>query len=134
MDLPTQEMGPTLSHEEFVTSKEISPDGKVVATTSAGMVDGIHQPVLTLWDADSGEILRQIAIPTYSSTIAFSPNGDLLAVGTEEGLIFYTAPQGEKLFKIDTSEQINCIAFSPDGVKLVTCGSDSTISFFEVME
>jgi len=85
MDIATQEMGPTLSHEDFVTSRQISPDGKVVATTAAGMVGGEYQPVLTLWDANSGEVLRQNAIPTYFSSIAFSPDSSLLAAGTEGG-------------------------------------------------
>lgn len=134
MDIPTQEMGPNLSHEEWVTSKEVTPDGRIVATTSAGMVGGTSQPILTMWDADTGEILRQSVIPTYNSSIAFSPDTGLLAVGTEEAVLFFTVPHGDEVFRFDSTEQVNCIAFSPDGTKLITCGDKGTIHIYEVNE
>ena len=134
MDIATQKMGPTLSHEDFVTSRQISPDGKVIATTAAGMVGDDFLPVLTMWDADSGEILRQNAIPSYYSSIAFSPDSGLLAAGTEGGVLFFTVPHGDEVFRFDSTEVINSIAFSPDGIKLITCGNEGTINIYEVNE
>ena len=134
MDIATQEMGPTLSHEDFVTSRQISPDGKVVATTAAGIVGGKYQPLLTLWDADSGEVLRQNAIPTYFSSIAFSPNSSLLVAGTEEGVLFYTVPHGDEVYRFDSAEEVNSLAFSPDGTQLIACGKEGTINIYEVNE
>ncbi len=134
MDIATQEMGPTLSHEDFVTSRQISPDGKVVATTATGMVGGKYQTLLTLWDADSGEILRQNAIPTYYSSIAFSPDSSLLAAGTEEGVLFFTVPHGDEVFRFDSAEVANSLAFSPDGTQLIACGKEGTINIYEVNE
>lgn len=134
MDIPTQEMGPTLSHEEFVTSRVISPDGKVIATAAAGMVGGRHQPVLTMWDAGSGEILRQNAIPTYFSSLAFSPVSSLLAAGTEDGVLFFTVPHGDEIYRFDSTEEVISIAFSPDGTKLITCGNEGAINIYEVNE
>lgn len=134
MDIATQEMGPTLSHEDFVTSRQISPDGKVVATTAAAMVGGEYQPVLTLWNADSGEILRQNAIPTYFSSIAFSPDSGLLAAGTEDAVLFFTVPHGDEVFRFDSAEVVNSLAFSPDGTQLIACGDAGTITIYEVGE
>ena len=134
MNIATQEMGPTLSHEDFVTSRQISPDGKVVATTAAGMVGDDYLPVLTHWDADSGEILRQNAIPSYYSSIAFSPDSELLAAGTEDAVLFFTIPHGDEVFRFDSAEVVNSLAFSPDGVKLITCGDMGTINIYEVNE
>jgi WD40 repeat protein len=134
MDIATQKMGPTLSHEDFVTARQISPNGKVVATTAAGTVGDEFQPVLTLWDADSGEILRQNAIPSYFSSIAFSPDNGLLAAGTEDGVLFFSVPHGDEVFSFDSAEVVNSIAFSPDGVKLITCGNEGTINIYEVDE
>ena len=134
MNIATQEMGPTLSHEDFVTSRQISPDGKVVATTAAGMVGDDYLPILTLWDADSGEILRQNAIPSYYSSIAFSPDSKLLAAGTEDAVLFFTIPHGDEVFRFDSAEVVNSLAFSPDGVKLITCGNKGTINIYEVNE
>ena len=134
MDIATQKMGPTLSHEDFVTARQISPDGKVVATTAAGMVGGEYQPLLTLWDADSGEVLRQNALPTYFSSIAFSPDSSLLAASTEEGVLFFTVPHGDEVFRFDSAEVSNSLAFSPDGTQLIACGKEGTINIYEVNE
>jgi len=134
MDITTQEMGPTLSHEDFVTSRQISPDGKVIGTTATAMIGDDIQPVLTLWDANSGEILRQNANPNYFSSIAFSPDSSLLAAGTETGVLLITVPHGDEIFSFDSTEVINSIAFSPDGVKLITCGNEGTINIYAVSE
>ena len=134
MDIATQEMGPTLSHEDFVTTRQISPDGKVIGTTAAAMIGGEFQPVLTLWDTDSGEILRQNANPSYFSSIAFSPDSSLLAAGTETGVLLITVPHGDEVFNFDSTEMITSIAFSPDGVKLITCGNEGTINIYTVNE
>ena len=134
MDIDTQEMGVTLSHEDFVTTRQISPDGKVIGTTATAMIGDDIQPVLTLWDASSGEILRQNANPVYFSSIAFSPDSSLLAAGTETGVLLIAVPHGDEIFSIDSTEVINSITFSPDGTKLVTCGSEGTINIYTVNE
>jgi len=134
MDIATQEMGPTLSHEDFVTANQVSPDGKVIGTTATAMIGDDIQPVLTLWDASSGEILRQNANPSYFSSIAFSPDSSLLAAGTETGVLLFTVPHGDEVFSFDSTEMINSIAFSPDGAKLITCGNEGTINIYAVNE
>lgn len=132
MDIATQEMGPTLSHEDFVTANQVSPDGEVIGTTATAMIGDDIQPVLTLWDANSGEILRQNANPSYFSSIAFSPDSNLLATGTEMGVLLFTVPHGDEVFSFDSTEVITSIAFSPDGVKLITCGNEGTINIYAV--
>ena len=98
------------------------------------MVGDEYLPVLTQWDADSGEILRQNAIPSYYSSIAFSPDSNLLAAGTEDGVLFFTVPHGDEVFRLDSAEVVNSLAFSSDGVKLITCGNEGTITIYEVNE
>lgn len=134
MDIATQEMGPALSHEDFVTTNQVSPDGKVIGTTATAMIGDDIQPVLTLWDASSGEILRQNANPSYFSSIAFSPDSSLLAAGTETGVLLFTVPHGDEIFSFDSAEVITSIAFSPDGTKLITCGNEGTINIYTVNE
>jgi WD40 repeat protein len=58
----------------------------------------------------------------------------LLAAGTEEGVLFFTVPHGDEVFRFDSAEVVNSIAFSPDGVKLITCGDAGTINIYEVNE
>lgn len=134
MDIASQKMGPTLSHEDFVVSESITPDGKVIATTAAGTVGGEYQPLLTLWDAHSGEILRQIAMPEYYSSIAFSPDSGLLAAGTQETVLFFSVPHGDEVYRFDNGEAVVSTAFSPDGTKFITCGDAGTISIYMVGE
>ena len=134
MQVASQEMGPILSHEDFVTDHTLSPNGKVVATTAAATIGGKFLPALTLWDADSGEILRQIAKEAYYSSIAFSADSSLIAVGSEDTVVFFSVPHGDEVYQFDNGEAIVNLAFSPDGSKLITCGNSGTITLYMVEE
>ena len=90
MRIASQKMGPVLSHEDFVSGALVSPAGKVIATIAAGTVDGEFQPLLTLWNADNGSMLAQAVSPAYFSAIAFSPDSQLIAVGSEQEIIILT--------------------------------------------
>ena len=132
MDIATGEPGPLLSHEDFVTAQAVSSDGAVVATTATATIGGEISPVLTLWDADSGEILRQIAEPGYYSSIDFSPDGSLIAAGFDVGLAVFSVPGGDELFRAESGEVINSIAFSPDGTKLAASSTSGTLTIYTV--
>ncbi len=106
----------------------------MIATTAAGMVGGEYQPVLTMWDAKSGEILRQNAIPTYFSSISFSPDSKLIATGTEEGITIYTVPHGDEIAHFGSDEIITSIAFSPDGTKLAAGGDAGTVTIYSITD
>ncbi|EUC54750.1 WD40-repeat protein (notchless protein), related protein, partial [Rhizoctonia solani AG-3 Rhs1AP] len=63
-------------------------------------------------------------------SIAFSPNGQLFASGSVDGvLMIWDASTGDKLFDSLTghSECVNSIAFSPDGTQVASGSSDETI-------
>ena len=130
MDIATEELGPVLSHEDFVTYQAVSPDGKVVATTAAGMVDDLYQPLLTLWNAASGNAMAKVAMPTYYTAISFSPDSKLIAAGTEEGIILLTSPYGEEVGRYQTAEAITDIEFSPDGSRLATSSNMGLLQIY----
>ncbi|EUC54986.1 WD40-repeat protein (notchless protein), related protein, partial [Rhizoctonia solani AG-3 Rhs1AP] len=76
--------------------------------------------------------------PSYSLTghnhevrsIAFSPNGQLLASGSADGsLMIWDAGTGEGLFDALTGHfgSVSSIAFSPDGTQVASGSSDETI-------
>ncbi len=71
-------------HQGKVSSVAISPDGTLIAST--GFTDG----TVRLWDWKSGACLHVIKHEGYPSTIsvAFSPDGARLVVGTTKGTIF----------------------------------------------
>jgi len=133
MDITTKKMGPILPHGDLVSGK-ITTDGKVIGTISADMVEGEYQPVLTLWDADSGEILHQNVVLGSYNIIAFSPDSSLLAAGIVEGVLFFTVPDGDEVLLLGSMEAVADLAFSPDGTKLLTCGAGGTLTIYEVNE
>jgi WD40 repeat protein len=128
MHIGSGELGPTLSHEDFVVAVAITPDSSVIATAAAGTLDGEFQPLVTLWDTYSGEVIWQNGNPAYFSSLDFSPDGSLLAAGTEGEVIFYQTDNGEELASLLTgSEVVNDLGFSPDGGALLTCETDGRL-------
>jgi WD40 repeat protein len=132
MHIGSGELGPTLSHEDFVVAVAISPDGSVIATAAAGTLDGEFQPLVTLWDTFTGEVLWQNGNPAYFSSLDFSPDGSLLAAGTEGEVIFYQTDYGQELFRLSTgTEVVNDLGFSPDSAALLTCETDGSLTLWK---
>ena len=72
-------------------------------------------------------------LPGGSSTIAFHPNGTLLASGTVDNLVAIWDLDKKEMLKDLTGhdELINALIFSPDGKLLVSGSNDLTIRFWE---
>jgi len=77
-----------------VESIGFSPDGTRIA---AGLY---RSPHVCLWDAQTGELVGNVG-GSYTSSIevhvAFSPDGILLATGSEKGVRLYDASSGQVL-------------------------------------
>jgi RNA polymerase sigma factor (sigma-70 family) len=70
----------------MIYSVAFSPDGRRIATGSS-LVEGdaIAGGEVTLWDADSLQALKAIAVPEqYVKAVAFSPDGRMLAAGCSQ--------------------------------------------------
>jgi WD40 repeat protein len=102
----------------------------VIATTAAGTIEDEFLPLLTLWNADNGNVLAQIALPTYYTAITFSPDSKLIAAGSEDGITIYTSPYGEEVGRYTTSEAIADIDFTPDGTQLAAVSEFGLLQFF----
>jgi WD40 repeat protein len=106
---------------------DISPDGKVGAIRSGNSVQ--------LWDTQAvkalGEPLRHLS---WVRTVAFSPDGKLLATGSLDGVIRLWDVEGRKLFgtPLKSTNTVLGVAFSPDG-KLLADGTGGWLAHvFEV--
>lgn len=121
-----------------VRSVALSPDGLVVAL--AGVSGG--QPAATRvnyaapdapgcwlwglrsgnrWNLDRGE-LHQVSTAGYANAVAFSPDGDRLAMGSRGfGCRLWDAGSDAALVVI-TQDPVSAVAFSPDGGLLATAG------------
>ena len=85
-----------------------SPDGKLILLiTSTG---------LFFYDASSLTLLHSIELAVDTGGIAFTPDSQILAVGTRVQTLFYRVADGALVKTLDT-EATN-LAFSPDGQKL----------------
>ena len=88
----------------------ISPDGRWAATASW------HNPLVKLWDARSGDLLRTLEMPNRT-TVVFSPDGRWLATSTTEYQLWEVGswqPKGPPV-PGNAIAQWNLTAFSPDG-------------------
>ncbi|MDH6133400.1 WD40 repeat protein [Kitasatospora sp. MAA4] len=105
-----------------------SPDGRRVAFDSAD--DGGSAVRVRSLGADGIDEIR-IPYPTANiASIAFSPNGRSLAVGTDDGsLQLWDPASGKSEGPVMSGHRgrIEDIAFSPDSTRLATAGQDKTI-------
>jgi RNA polymerase sigma factor (sigma-70 family) len=97
-------------------------------TLAAGGNDGSNKGYVILWDLSRPGSYRQLNVPDLCRSLAFSPNGKLLAIGEDRAL---------DLWELATMKQCCCIpkgeagvsqtAFSPDGRLLATSGYDNHV-------
>ena len=96
-----------------------SPNGKWLATTGGGC---------RLWAVDSWEPALQINDGTAFSPFAFSTDSNLLAVGTQSGVVLLLDPDsGREYARLEDPNQdrANTLTFSRDGTQLVATTNDS---------
>lgn len=133
-DIASKAMGPTFSHEDFVTAFSLSADGKVLASASAKTVNGDIQPVVELWDAASGSETNVLILPQAATSVSFSPDGSLLAVATGNDVQVWDVASATLLTTLSGhSGLVGLVAFSPDGKSLVSCGQDNQLILWQVI-
>lgn len=107
---------------------EFSPDGRLLAFGGMlGFLGAKGNYPLVVWDVDTGMTRQRIkGIDGEITSIAFSPNGKKVAVGTsssvgEKGTIsLCDVASGEKLVTFSSTGPMNNLAFSPDGKLLAS--------------
>ncbi len=104
----------------------ISPDGQTVATL-AGKDDLTKIGTAQLWSL-SGESLHSLDI-NDAARIAYSPDGQILATGSNNGVVrLWRVPDGSLLATLPSQfANITGLAFSPDGIALAACSTAGVI-------
>jgi RNA polymerase sigma factor (sigma-70 family) len=114
---------------------EFSPDGKTIAVTSnmqerPQLVKGAIQ----LWDSGTGKRIAEWAGDSSINTLAFSPNGKLLALASaakDAAVRLWDIQTQKELRRMEGSEGYGRLAFSPDGKLLAATGTANTATVWD---
>ena len=108
--------------------------GKRLALLVVG--DNYETVNLHIWEADTGELISQSALPIPAEFFRFdlSPNWQTLAVGRENGIPeLWDVATGEQLLTFPGhNEAVRGIAFNTDGSRMVTTSADGLIQVWNV--
>ena len=144
-DVETRQQLDTL-HDNRLFDVAFSPDGKILAGTDISVVDRTRTGVVKFYDVETGRLINTLTATQRTkwdesskrvSSIAFSPDGRLLASGSaDDGTIKLwdiETGQNTAIFtaKPEDGSSMLCVVFSPDGTKLAV-GSAEGIKLLEV--
>ncbi len=112
-----------------ILSIAISPDSQLLVT-------GVEHEIC-IWEIASGKLLFNHRGHTdWVVTLAFSPNGNILASGSHDGTVrLWNACTGQCLKTLrGHSDRVLTLSFSPDGATLASGSSDRTIKLWQVSD
>jgi parallel beta-helix repeat protein len=129
----------TLSgHTSWVNSVAFSPDGRLLASGSCGQRDSggvCIQGEIKLWDVASGSLVRTLTGPDSVLSVAFSPDGRLLASGSYKEIKLWDVASGREVRTLSGhTSWVNSVAFSPDGRLLASGSDDETIKLWDISD
>ena len=138
-DLKTGKVLQVLGKKQYpLTSDYIafSPDGKILAQPN-------WNGTIKLWDVATGELALQFGgvdrsgivkreILVLMPSVAFSPDGGVLASSVNGKIKLWEASSGKELHTLTTGGTLGMVAFSPDGKYLASPDRDDTVHLWEV--
>jgi WD40 repeat protein len=116
---------PTLleGYQLRVRDLDISPDDSTLTIALMG------SPVFWLMNVMDGSLLQTFKGHTFRvNSVVFSPDGNLIASGSRDGLIGLWTLDGSLLNHLGGhTDAVNSVAFSPDGGSLASASDDGTV-------
>ncbi len=104
-----------------------SVDGSLLAS-------GSPSGEVTVFQHQGSQIIKLTSFTKgQAASLAFHPNGDLLAVGTAKTVYLMDIATGKEVARISHRSSVNSVSFSADGSYLVTASSQA-LQFWEMAE
>jgi WD40 repeat protein len=114
-----------------VHTAALSPDGKLLAT---GSTDAMTK----VWDVATGQLLHASSHEGWVRSVAFSPDGNILAISNVKepypkgALTFLDLRTFQKIAAPDFTVRTLCVVFSADGKMLAAASPDGKVRVWDV--
>ncbi|MCL4248342.1 MAG: protein kinase [Anaerolineae bacterium] len=119
----------TEGHSTAPGAIAIDPDGRYALVGALDLENYTQGTRLTLWDLDSGDVVRDFPAEVYPwRSVAFGPDGRLALAGTQDfsdqdlggELFLLDIETGQMVRRFDTTHDITSIAFNQDGTRAIS--------------
>jgi WD40 repeat protein len=133
MDIATGALAAEIGHQDFITGFSLNQADNLLATAAGGNFKDEFTPLIYLWNPENGEQIAAYPQDKFASALSFLPDGSLLAAGIAGDVLLMDPANGQIIQKIPASgEAVSSLAFSPDGARLATAGSDGFIRLWRL--